>query len=116
MSDAERYEWPPVTSIDDYRRGYINERGAHIDGQRVSAADYEAFLREWVAFNARHPAIEAAERAVVSAAIALHNAEDALAQRPADEWDDATLDYERQLASGALYHAVDALLQLRKTP
>ena len=57
-----------------------------------------------------------AERAVVSAAITLHNAEDALAQRPADEWDDATLDYERQLASGALYHAVDALLQLRKTP
>ena len=107
MSDAERYEWPPVTSIDDYRRGYINERGAHIDGQRVSAADYEAFLREWVAFNARHPAIEAAERAVVSAAI---------------EWRSATGHARVEgdggegvlVAIAELALAVDALLSLRE--
>ena len=112
MSDAERYEWPPVTSIDDYRRGYINERGAHIDGQRVSAADYEAFLREWVAFNARHPAIEAAERAVVSAAIEERKADLEFDENPGDK------DAWARVVATTLAHdaAVDALLQLRKTP
>ena len=51
----DAYTWPPVASIDDYKRAHIDHRGRpHVDGQRVTVAAFEAFKAEWAAFYKAH--------------------------------------------------------------
>ena len=45
------YEWPPVTSRDDYKRSRIDEQGRpFVDDHWVGTEAYERFRAEWVAF------------------------------------------------------------------
>lgn len=45
------YQWPPVTSRDDYKRATLDdELRPYIDGHRVTVEQDQRFRKEWAAF------------------------------------------------------------------